>query len=69
MIPQRFSTEPYLTDSYENSSSRVKTKCKKYCIYSSGISLLFGTWGLFFTLGYHYNQINNCDNSLMKDII
>jgi hypothetical protein len=69
MIPQSFSTEPYLTDSYENSSTRVKTKCKTFCIYSSGLFLLFGTWGLFFTLGYHYNHINNYDNLLMKDII
>ena len=69
MIPLGFSTENYLTDSYENSSTRVKTKCKRLCVFSSGLSLVFGTCGLFFMLGYHYNQINNCDNSLMKDIL
>jgi len=65
MIEHRdFSTESYLTASYENSSTKVKSKCKRFCIYSSGLCLLVGSWGLFFMIGYQYHNYDDYDNSM-----
>ena len=63
-----FSTERYLIDTQGNSSTRLRSKCKRVCIYCFGLSLLVGSWGVFFALGYHYNQSQSGDTPLLEDI-
>ena len=64
-----FSTERYLIDTQGNSSTRLRrSKCNRICIYCFGLSLLVGSWSIFFILGYHYNQSQNGDTTLIEDI-
>ena len=62
-------SDNYLTDSYKNSSTKIKTKCKRLGCYSLGLCLLIGSWGAFFILGTHYDQLQNeYNNTLLEDI-
>jgi len=54
-----FSTENYLTDTHENSSTISRPKCKKICICCLGLCSLVGSWSLFFVLGYNYDQFKD----------
>ena len=69
-MTREFSTESYLTNTYETSSTRLRIKCKRIGICCFGLCLLVGSWGIFFVSGYHYNQLKNCDsnNSFIEDI-
>ena len=58
-----FSTEDYLTSAHEHSGTRLRTKCKRLGMYCLGLSLLVGSWGTFFVLGYQYNQSINCNST------
>ena len=55
-MTREFSTESYLTNTYETSSTRLRIKCKRIGICCFGLCLLVGSWGIFFVSGYHYNQ-------------
>ena len=62
-------SDNYLTDSHENSSTTLKVKCKRIGCYSLGLCLLIGSWGAFFILGTHYDQLQKeYNNTLVEDI-
>jgi hypothetical protein len=67
MLP-KFSTEEYLTAENENSSIRLKTKCKKIGTCCFGICLLASTHTLFFIMGLQYNKYEGCNITFIEDI-
>mgnify|MGYP006127644381 CR=1 FL=1 len=67
MLP-KFSTEEYLTAEHDNSSIRLKTKCKKIGSYCFVICLLVSSHTLFFVMGMQYNKYEDCNVTFIEDI-
>ena len=59
----------YFIEGYSsnNTSNRIKRKCKK-CIYYSLITLVWtGSYIIIFYAGHEYDK-NNCNNTLIKEL-